>query len=140
MMRNLALVVVILLATVAAGPVRSLPATGHGHALPATGHVHALPAAGHGSASPAPAKPTHALPVPPIPPAHPPMDQSAPVPDLSASAPLVVDPQRAQIGLTDFRLRRYDHSAGYTPGSQFQTSEEKRAIQTPGLRLRVPLQ
>jgi hypothetical protein len=68
------------------------------------------------------------------------MDQSAPVPDLSAAAPLVAGPQGAQIGLTDFRTRRYDHSAGYAPGSQFQTSEEKRAIQTPGLRLRVPLQ
>jgi hypothetical protein len=33
-----------------------------------------------------------------------------------------------------------NHSLGYTPGSQFQTSEDKRSIQTPGLSFRVPLQ
>jgi hypothetical protein len=122
MMRQLPWAVLILLATTAAGPVRPSSSAGHGHS------------------SPAPAKTAQALPVPPVPPAHPPTDQSAPVPDLSAAAPLVPGPQGAQIGLTDFRTHRYDHSAGYTPGSQFQTSEEKRAIQTPGLRLRVPLQ
>jgi hypothetical protein len=28
---------------------------------------------------------------------------------------------------------------GYAPGSQYETSEEKRSIQTPGLTVQVPL-
>ncbi len=46
----------------------------------------------------------------------------------------------AQVGLTDFRLDRDNQSLGYSPGSQFQTSEDRRVVQTPGLTVRVPLQ
>jgi hypothetical protein len=86
------------------------------------------------------AGPVRSLPVPPIPPAHPPRDQSAPMPNLDARAPAMVADQGTQVGFRNFRYRRYDPSLGYTPGSQFQTSEEKRVIQTPGLMMRVPLQ
>jgi hypothetical protein len=40
----------------------------------------------------------------------------------------------------DFRASQYSTSPGYAPGSQFQTSEDKRPIQTPGLTWKVPLQ
>jgi hypothetical protein len=86
------------------------------------------------------AGPAPELPVPPIPPAHPPADQAAPVPDIDAQGPLSADPQGVKVGLNDFRVRRYDSSMGYTQGSHFQTSEEKRPIQTPGLMFRVPIQ
>lgn len=93
-----------------------------------------------GLAAMAAGPPPAALPVPPIPPAHPPTDQAAPVPDIDAQAPLSSDSQGVKWTLNDFRVQRYSSSLGYARGSQFQTSEEKRPIQTPGVTLRVPLQ
>ncbi len=85
------------------------------------------------------ASPAPSLPVPPIPPADPPADHSAPVPDRDAQAP--TEPgQRVQVSVQDFRIQRFYQGLGYTPGSHFETSEEKRPIQTPGLSLKVPLQ
>ena len=86
------------------------------------------------------ASPAPSLPLPPLPPTHRPVDQSAPVPDPDAAGPLAAGPQSAEVGLSNFRVDRYDRSLGYSPGSHFETSEEKRPIQTPGLTLRVPLQ
>jgi hypothetical protein len=86
------------------------------------------------------ASPVRSLPIPPIPPAHPPADRSAPVPDLDAKAPLPDEARGTRVVVNNFRYRSYDQSMGYTPGSQFQSSEEKRVIQTPGLLVRVPLQ
>lgn len=80
------------------------------------------------------------LPVPPIPPAQPPADQTAPLPNANVSAP----PPGSilpNVTLQDFRANQFDSkSLGYVPGSQFETSEDKRPIQTPGLTWKVPLQ
>lgn len=81
-----------------------------------------------------------ALPLPPKPPAHPPADRGAPVPDLYVSAPREGPTPLSNITVRDFRVDENNHSLGYTPGSQFQTSEDKRSIQTPGFSFRVPLQ
>ena len=86
------------------------------------------------------AGPPRPLPVPPIPPAHPPTDQSAPVPDRDAQAPTNAGQQGTRVTVQDFRVRRFYQGLGYVPGSQFETSEEKRPIQTPGLTVQVPLQ
>jgi hypothetical protein len=80
------------------------------------------------------------LPLPPVPPAHPPADRGAPVPDPYISAPREGPPPLSNITVRDFRMDDTNHSLGYTPGSQFQTSEDKRSIQTPGFSFRVPLQ
>lgn len=85
------------------------------------------------------AGPPPPLPVPPIPPAHPP-DQAAPMPDTEAHGPAPEIAQGPKLSVTDFRVRNYDQSQGYAMGSHFQTSEDKRVIQTPGLTLRLPLQ
>ncbi len=87
-----------------------------------------------GAAPPAP----H-LPVPPIPPANPPVAKSAPIPDRDFQAP-VTTTDGTRVTVQDFRVRRFNQGMGYTPGSQFETSEDKRPIQTPGLYVRVPLQ
>jgi hypothetical protein len=79
------------------------------------------------------------LPVPPIPPAHPPSDQSAPVPNADAAAPASAT-LLPNVTFQDFRAAQFANSPGYAPGSQFQTSEDKRSIQTPGLTWKVPLQ
>jgi hypothetical protein len=90
-------------------------------------------------AGPAKHTPEPDLPIPPIPPAHPPGDQSAPIPDADASRPAstAVLPN---VTVQDFRATQFDQSLGYAPGSKFSTSEDKRAIQTPGLSWKVPLQ
>ena len=84
--------------------------------------------------------PSSQLPVPPIPPLHPPADESAPMPNESIEAPVADASRGPRFTLHDFRVNRYNQSMGYTPGSQFETSEEKRPIQTPGVSVRFPLQ
>jgi hypothetical protein len=45
------------------------------------------------------------------------------------------------VQITDFRSPRLNQSSlGYAPGSHFQSSNERRDIDTPGLTVRVPLQ
>ena len=86
------------------------------------------------------AGPPPPLPVPPIPPSHPPAGQLAPMPDVDARAPREPTEQHVEVSVNDFRAYRPNSSLGYGRGSQFQTSEDKRPIQTPGLTVRVPLQ
>jgi hypothetical protein len=86
------------------------------------------------------ASPPRALPEPPIPPAHPPTDQSAPMPDRDALGPPDAAVQGARVGVRDFRIHRFTNQGlGYAPGSQFESNEERRPIQTPGLAVQVPL-
>ena len=88
------------------------------------------------------AGPAPTLPVPPVPPEHPPTDQTAPIPNPDARGPRDGGAGGAQVQVTDFRASRQGQGLGlgYSPGSQFQTSEDRRSIQTPGLTVRVPLQ
>ena len=87
------------------------------------------------------ASPPRSLPVPPVPPAHPPAGQVAPVPNPDLRPPADPADQGLQVRLQDFRARRFDEGGmGYSPGSQYETTEDKRPIQTPGLTVRVPLQ
>jgi len=79
------------------------------------------------------------LPVPPIPPPHPPVAQSAPVPNSDLTAPLSAS-VLPNVTFHDFRATQYAKGLGYSPGSQFETDEDKRPIQTPGLTLKLPLQ
>jgi hypothetical protein len=86
------------------------------------------------------AAPAPQLLVPPIPPAHPPTAQSAPVPNSDLRGPQDPVSRGARVGVTDFRVPRENSSMGYAPGSHHQTSSERRDIDTPGLTVRVPLQ
>jgi len=85
------------------------------------------------------AGPAPTLPLPPVPPEHPPMDQTAPIPNPDARGPRDAAPVGTQVQVTDFRVPRRDQSLGYSPGSHFQSSTERRDIDTPGLTVRVPL-
>jgi hypothetical protein len=80
------------------------------------------------------------LPVPPIPPAHPPVDEAAPIPDADAHPPVTIASTDPSVGVELYRRERYDPSQGFVPGSQFQDSEDRKPIQTPGISVRVPLQ
>jgi len=80
------------------------------------------------------------LPVPPIPPARPPADSNAPIPNPDVTAPTPTASLSPSFMVHDFRINTFDRSLGYVPGSHFSTSEDKRPIQTPGLEMKVPLQ
>jgi hypothetical protein len=89
------------------------------------------------AAAPAP----RPLPLPPIPPPSPPSEQAAPTPDRDARAPWAPAQNGVRVLPQDFRAYHFNNQGlGYVPGSQYETSEDKRPIQTPGLSLQVPLQ
>ena len=80
------------------------------------------------------------FPVPPVPPEHPPAAETAPVPDADARAPLVPPSASPSFDVKLYRARPYDPGFGFAPGSRYQTSEDRKPIQTPGLSISVPLQ
>lgn len=80
------------------------------------------------------------LPLPPIPPAHPPPSAIAPMPDLNALKPQAQTNAGLSVGFTNFRSPQDNTSLGYPTGSHFQTKEDARPIATPGFTLHVPLQ
>jgi hypothetical protein len=87
------------------------------------------------------AGPNRSLPVPPIPPANPPTARTAPTPNRDAVGPLTPAENGPKVQLKDFRAGPFQQSGlAYSRGSQFQSDEDKRPIQTPGLTVRVPLQ
>jgi hypothetical protein len=79
------------------------------------------------------------LPVPPVPPEHPPLSDAAPVPNVDAEAPIAPDSDSPSVNVRLYRARMFDPSAGFTPGSRYQSTEDRKAIQTPGFSISVPL-
>jgi hypothetical protein len=79
------------------------------------------------------------LPVPPIPPGHPPMAEAAPVPDVNAEAPVSPVSEKVSVDVRLYRVNLYDPSLGFAPGSRYQSTEDRKAIQTPGFTVNVPL-
>ncbi len=92
--------------------------------------------------------PSKALPVPPVPPATPPLQlrqgyDPAPVPDLDVQRPqadrLAEQPHTEVVpSLFDSKARR--QGDGYVPGSARQYDANTRLRPSPGINLRVPLQ
>ena len=63
------------------------------------------------------------------------------MPNRDAVGPLAPPQDGAQVCLNDFRANPFQQQGlAYSRGSQFQSSEDKRPIQTPGLTVKVPLQ
>jgi hypothetical protein len=79
------------------------------------------------------------LPLPPVPPFPAPNTETAPVPNRDAFAPLAPLSQAPNLNLKLYRSEPPDPSMGFSPGSRYQSSEDRKAIQTPGLSLSVPL-
>lgn len=79
------------------------------------------------------------LPVPPIPPSSVPADQPAPMPNHDTPRPLEATNTSPTVNFRMFRQTSFDHSDGFTPGSRFQDTEDRRLIATPGLSVTVPL-
>ncbi len=92
------------------------------------------------------AAPLHSrpLPVPPIPPAHPPTDGPAPIPNQNAAAPLVPESDGPKFTATILRAptfhNSYDPSQGYAEGSRWQDdpAEDRRLTPSPGFNLQIP--
>ncbi len=79
------------------------------------------------------------LPVPPVPPSNPPTGQAAPVPNVDARLPTAPASNTLSIDVRLYRARPYDPAYGFVPGSRYQSTEERKPIQTPGLSVSVPL-
>lgn len=80
------------------------------------------------------------LPEPPIPPMDAPISQAAPLPNFDLEAPVSLGTRTAKVSLEWYRINRFDTSKGFAPGSRYQTNDERRPMQTPGLSVRVPLE
>ncbi|HEX2943587.1 MAG TPA: hypothetical protein VHO91_21205 [Rhodopila sp.] len=80
------------------------------------------------------------LPLPPVPPAHPPEADKAPVPNRDAHTPILATTAKPSVDVRVYRAHLYDPSMGFAPGSRYQPLEDRKAtIQPPGLGLIVPL-
>lgn len=79
------------------------------------------------------------LPIPPIPPANPPSADLAPRPNRDILPP-IGPKDGVRVRPEIFSAERPETSMGFTPGSRYQASDERRPLQTPGVRLTVPLQ
>jgi hypothetical protein len=79
------------------------------------------------------------LPVPPIPPNLPQIADAAPVPNPDAEAPVTPSSDEPSVNVRMYRIRMYDPSAGFVPGSRYQSTEDRKPIQTPGFSISVPL-
>jgi hypothetical protein len=79
------------------------------------------------------------LPIPPLPPANPPLGEIAPVPHVDSHAPVAQVSDSPSIDVKFFHVRRYDPSLGFAPGSRYETNEDRRPIQPPGFTVNVPL-
>jgi hypothetical protein len=80
------------------------------------------------------------LPVPPIPPENPPLAETAPIPNVDARAPVTPVSDSPTFDVRLYRARPYDPGMGFAPGSRYQTSEDRKPIQTPGVSISVPLE
>ncbi len=79
------------------------------------------------------------LPVPPIPPANAPLADSAPVPNIDVHGPVAKVSEEPTVDVKVYPAKTYDPSLGFAPGSRYQTTEDRKPVQTPGLIVSVPL-
>lgn len=79
------------------------------------------------------------LPLPPSPPEHLPVADAAPVPNVNLQAPVTPAKNEASVDVKLYRAKMYDPSLGFVPGSRYQSSEDRKPIQTPGFSVSVPL-
>ena len=80
------------------------------------------------------------LPTPPRPPIDVPQTEVAPVPNPDAQAPIDPASSAPSVNVKLYRSNTFDPSLGFTPGSRYQSSEDRKPIQTPGLSFSVPIQ
>ena len=79
------------------------------------------------------------LPLPPLPPVHPPLAEVAPVPNVDARVPVTAASDAPSFDVRLYRARPYAPGMGFAPGSRYQTNEDRKPIQTPGISVSVPL-
>jgi len=79
------------------------------------------------------------LPVPPIPPERPPFGEQAPIPNPDATAPSGPLSTAPTVAVRQFRSQPYGPGLGFAPGSRYESAEDRKPIQTPGLSISVPL-
>jgi hypothetical protein len=80
------------------------------------------------------------LPVPPVPPATPPETNGAPLPNPDIEAPAAPGATHTSVNMTFYQVKLPDPSLGFSPGSQYQNTEDRKPVHTPGFSLSVPIQ
>jgi hypothetical protein len=80
------------------------------------------------------------LPVPPLPPAIPPATDVAPVPNPDFEAPAASSAAHTSVNMRFYQVKVPDPSLGFSPGSQYQNTEDRKPMHTPGFSLSVPIQ
>jgi hypothetical protein len=88
----------------------------------------------------APAAMVEDLPIPPIPPDQIRPAEIAPVPNIDARQPFTAEPSSPGIDVKVYHAGIPDPGLGFAPGSRYQSSVDRKPIQTPGLIFTVPLQ
>jgi hypothetical protein len=86
------------------------------------------------------AAPARRLPLPPPLPVDPPTDEPAPVPDADLRTPNALDPDQSAFALRVYRMQEHSTGEGFIPGSEYQSPEQRRPLQTPGFMVTLPLQ
>ncbi|HEY1932074.1 MAG TPA: hypothetical protein VGG99_08685 [Acetobacteraceae bacterium] len=85
------------------------------------------------------AAPSLPLPLPPAPPADLAIGEPAPIPDSDLLPPDAGASPGTQVNLHLFTMREYGNGLAYIPGSAYESPEERKAMQTPGLTVSVPV-
>lgn len=80
-----------------------------------------------------------ALPLPPPLPADPPTDEAAPMPDANLQFPSARARDETEFALRIYEMHDFGTGAGFIPGSEYQSPEQRRPLQTPGFMVTVPL-
>ncbi len=80
------------------------------------------------------------LPLPPPLPANPPTDLAAPMPNDNLRAPGGASQNSsAKWALRIYPMQEFGTGEGYIPGSEYQSPEQRKPMQTPGFMVTVPL-
>ncbi len=80
------------------------------------------------------------LPEPPPPPSRVPDRDLAPTPNPDLRVAPSFEAQHASVELKMFQRLPGDTGVAFAPGSRFRTPEERKPIQTPGIRVTVPIE
>ncbi|HEY0182842.1 MAG TPA: hypothetical protein VGC09_08550 [Rhodopila sp.] len=83
--------------------------------------------------------PVEDLPVPPVPPEHPGFAENAPIPNADAQAPITIASDAPSFDVKFYRAKPYDPGLAWVPGSRYQTPEDRKPFQTPGVSISVPI-
>lgn len=64
---------------------------------------------------------------------------AAPVPNSNLTNPIAAGDPRPTVAIRFYRNEHFDTGYGFAPGSRFQSAEDTKPFQTPGISVSVPI-